>query len=378
MRASSFFALLFALGPAAPATAAGPDAIASERGRVQLVEVARGLSHPWGMALLPDGRVLVTERPGRLRLIDAEGTISAPIRGVPALFAEGQGGLLDVAISPQFAQDALVYFCYAEPGRGGAGTALRRARLDGDALRDSTLLFRQKHRFATDHHFGCRIVFDRNEHLFLTLGERGQRALAQRLDRHLGKIVRLQPDGRVPPDNPFVSRRDALPEIWSSGHRNVQGAALHPGSGELWTHEHGPMGGDEINVARAGRNYGWPRATHGLDYSGEPIPESRGADAAGTETPAHVWSHSPAVSGMAFCAADGCGPWRGNLFVGALAQRALLRLELDGERVLHEERLLEPLRERIRDIEAAPDGSLYLLTDAARGRLLRVQIFPGS
>jgi glucose/arabinose dehydrogenase len=221
-------------------------------------------------------------------------------------------------------------------------------------------------------------VFDREGHLFLTLGERGQRALAQRLDRHQGKIVRLRPDGRVPPDNPFVSSRAALPELWSRGHRNVQGAALHPDSGELWTHEHGPMGGDEINIARAGRNYGWPLATHGLDYSGEPIPEARGPDAPGTEAPIHVWSRSPGVSGMAFCVADGCGPWRGHLFVGALGHRALLRLELDGERVRHEERLLEPLRERIRDIEAAPDGSLYLLTDAARGRLLRVQIFPGS
>ncbi|THG87276.1 PQQ-dependent sugar dehydrogenase [Pseudomonas sp. A-1] len=348
----------------------------SEHGPLVLAEVAGGLEHPWALAFLPDGQgMLVTERPGRLRRVSAAGELSAPLAGVPAVFAQGQGGLLDIALSPQFATDRLVYLSYAERGVDGlAGTAVGRGRLSVDlgALEDFQVIFRQQPKLSSGVHFGSRLVFDRAGYLFVTLGENNQRATAQDLDKLQGKMVRLHPDGRIPADNPFVGRAGARAEIWSYGHRNPQGAALNPWTGRLWIHEHGPRGGDEINIPQPGRNYGWPRATHGINYSLLPIPEAEGERVPGTEPPHHVWKKSPALSGMAFYDAERFPAWRHSLFIGALAQQALIRLSLDGDRVVGEERLLEPLDKRIRDVRVGPDGWVYVLTDERDGKLLRL------
>jgi len=351
----------------------------SEKGQVQVEQLADGLEHPWALAFLPDGQgLLVSERPGRLRLF-AEGRLSEPLGGVPEVYAEGQGGLLDVALSPGFAEDRLVYLSYAEAGADDrAGTAVGRGRLSGDRrqLEDFRVIFRQQPKLSTGIHFGSRLAFDRDGHLFVTLGENGERPTAQDLDKLQGKLVRLYPDGRVPEDNPFVGRAGARPEIWSYGHRNPQGAALNPWTGRLWTHEHGPRGGDEINIPQAGKNYGWPLATHGINYSFLPIPEARGKRVEGTEPPHYVWEKSPAISGMAFYDAGRFPAWQHSLFIGALAAQALIRLELDGDRIAHEERLLEGLATRIRDVRVGPDGYLYLLTDETNGKLLRLGLAP--
>lgn len=348
----------------------------SEHGPLVLEEVAGGLEHPWALAFLPDGQgLLVTERPGRLRRVSAAGELSAPLAGVPAVFAQGQGGLLDIALSPQFATDRLVYLSYAERGVDGlAGTAVGRGRLSVDlgALEDFQVIFRQQPKLSSGVHFGSRLVFDRAGYLFVTLGENNQRATAQDLDKLQGKVVRLHPDGRIPVDNPFVGRAGARAEIWSYGHRNPQGAALNPWTGRLWIHEHGPRGGDEINIPQPGRNYGWPRATHGINYSLLPIPEAEGERVAGTEPPHHVWKKSPALSGMAFYDAERFPAWRHSLFIGALAQQALIRLSLDGDRVVGEERLLEEKNWRVRDVRVGPDGWVYVLTDERDGKLLRL------
>jgi glucose/arabinose dehydrogenase len=348
----------------------------SVHGRLQLHEVSAGLEHPWALAFLPDGQgMLVTERPGRLRRVSSAGELSAPLAGVPAVFAQGQGGLLDVALSPQFATDRLVYLSYAERGVDGrAGTAVGRGRLSADlaALEDFQVIFRQQPKLSSGIHFGSRLVFDRDGYLFITLGENSQRPTAQDIDKLQGKVVRLHPDGRVPVDNPFVGRPGARPEIWSYGHRNPQGAALNPWTGQLWVHEHGPRGGDEINIPQPGRNYGWPRATHGINYSFLPIPEAEGESVPGTEPPHHVWAKSPAISGMAFYDAERFPAWKHSLFIGALAQEALIRLSLEGDRVVSEERLLEALGKRIRDVRVGPDGWVYVLTDESDGKLLRL------
>lgn len=361
---------------AAPLAIAQSREYPSERGTLQVTPVLVGLEHPWSLAFLPEQQgLLVTERPGRLRLATLQGELSEPIGGVPAVYARSQGGLLDVALSPDFAQDRLVYLSYAEAGAGRyAGTAVGRGRLSADNRRldDFEVIFRQMPKLSSGAHFGSRLVFDRAGYLFITLGENNQRPTAQDLDKLQGKVVRLHPDGRVPSDNPFVGQPGARPEIWSYGHRNPQGAALNPWTGQLWSHEHGPRGGDEINIPQAGKNYGWPLATHGVDYSFLPIPEARGQTLAGTEAPHHVWAKSPAISGMAFYDGERFPAWRGNLFIGALVGQALIRLELSGDRVVHEERLLERLGERIRDVRQGPDGYLYVLTDAANGQLLRL------
>ncbi|MEB2399040.1 PQQ-dependent sugar dehydrogenase [Parapusillimonas granuli] len=344
--------------------------------RVEVKEIAGNLQHPWALAFLPDGRgMLITERPGALRRLGPDGKLSEPIRGVPKVFARGQGGLLDVALAPDFRSSRRVYLTYAEEGDGGrAGTAAGYGVLSDDAreLRDFKVIFRQAPKLSSGHHFGSRLVFDRQGHLFIALGENNQRPTAQDLDKHQGKIVRLLPDGAVPPDNPFVGRAGARPEIWSYGHRNQQGAALNPWTGRLWTHEHGPRGGDEINIPLAGRNYGWPKATHGVNYSGFGIPEAEGAEAAGMEPPIYYWKVSPAISGMAFYDADRFPAWRHSLFIGALKDQELIRLTLDGDTISGEQRLLGNLRERIRDVRVGPDGYVYVLTDAPKGRLLRV------
>src|SRR5215510_15998404 len=361
-------ALLLVASPVAAQT------FRSSAGDLQVETVARGLSHPWGLAFLPDRRMLVTERPGRLRIVTRDGKASPPLAGVPAVFARSQGGLHDVELDRDFAGNQTIYLCYAEPASGGGRTALARGRLvdqETPRLDDVRVIFRQDGPLSSGNHFGCRIVQAPDGNLFLSLGEHfTDRDEAQNLRNHLGKIVRIRPDGTVPPDNPFVNRRDSKPEIWSYGHRNSQGAALNPASGKLWMHEHGPRGGDEINIPEAGKNYGWPVIGYGIDYNGAKIHAS--TQKPGMEQPIKYWVPSIAPSGMAFYTGDLFPAWRGNLFVGALAGQALVRLELDGEKVGKEERLLQDLRERIRDVRVGPDGALWLLTDSAAGRILRV------
>jgi glucose/arabinose dehydrogenase len=365
-----------AVSIAAQAQPSQPQRFQSQHGAVTVVELAKQLEHPWGMAFLPDGAgVLITERPGRLRLWQEGKGLSEPIRGVPEVYARGQGGLLDIALAPDFPQSRRVYLSYAEAGEEGqASTAVGYGTLSADAraLEGFTVVFRQMPRLSTGHHFGSRLVFDRNGYLFIALGENNQRATSQKLDMLQGKVVRILADGRVPPDNPFVKTEGARPEIWSYGHRNQQGAALNPWTGVLWTNEHGPRGGDEINIPQAGKNYGWPRATYGINYSGLRIPEAEGSQVEGTEQPVFYWKVSPAISGMAFYDAGRFPAWQHSLFIGALKEQALIRLELDGDSVKSEERLLESLHERIRDVRVGPDGYVYVLTDDSEGRLLKV------
>ncbi len=339
---------------------------------VEIKAVATGLEHPWGLAFLPDRRMLVTERPGRLRYVAQDGTLSEPIAGVPAVFAVGQGGLLDVILDPDFGVNATIYLSYAEPAEDGTnGTAVARARLDGNRLADVKVIFRQQPKFASRHHFGSRLVIAPDGNLFVTLGERSsQRALAQDLGTHIGKVVRITRDGGVPADNPFQGREGVLAEVWSYGHRNIQGAALDPSTGRLWTHEHGPQGGDEINLAEAGRNYGWPVITYGREY-GTGFKIGEGAAKPGMEQPAHYWVPSIAPSGMAFHDGRGFPQWKGQLFVGALAARQLVRLEVSKDGAVRAEERIA-IGERVRDVREGPDGALYLLTDENPGRLLRV------
>lgn len=348
----------------------------SELGSVQVRLIASGLEHPWALAFLPNGQqMLVTERPGRLRIVDLNGKISAPIDGVPEVFADGQGGLLDVRLSPGFAKDRLIYLSYGEAGENGkAGTTVGRGRLSENMLKleGFQVIFRQEPKLSVGEHFGSRLVFDTDGHLFIALGENNQRSTAQDLDKLQGKIVRIYPDGSIPKDNPFVGQAGIHPEIWSYGHRNQQGAAFNPWTGVLWTHEHGPRGGDEINLPAAGKNYGWPLATHGINYSLLPIPEAKGKTLKDTEPPHFVWEKSPAISGMAFYDSERFPPWQHNLFIGALKDQALIRLQLDGNRIAHEERLLKDLEERIREVRLAPDGYLYVLTDQSDGHLWQI------
>ena len=348
----------------------------SEAGEVTVREIAAGFENPWALAFLPDGEhMLVTERPGRLRLVGLDGSRSEPLEGVPEVFAQAQGGLLDVRLSPDFDSDRLVYLTYAEAGeQGKAGTAVGRGRLSDDRARleNFEVIFRQLPKLSTGVHFGSRLVFDNDGHLFVALGENNQRSTSQDLDKHQGKVVRIGLDGSVPDDNPFIGQEGVRPEIWSYGHRNQQGAALNPWSGVLWTNEHGPRGGDEVNIPQAGKNYGWPLATHGINYSMLPIPEAKGKAVEGTEQPHHVWEKSPGVSGMAFYDGERFAAWQHSLFIGALVDQSLIRLRLDGDRVVGEERLLKDLGARIRDVRVGPDGYLYLLTDAGDGKLLQV------
>jgi glucose/arabinose dehydrogenase len=339
---------------------------------IRVETVARGLDHPWGLAFLPDARILVTERSGQLRIVDREGRVSPPLAGVPAVAARGQGGLLDVAIDPRFAENRLVYLSYAEPGSGGtAGTSVARGRLGDASLEGVEVIYRQQPKVSGGNHFGSRLVFGRDGTLFVTQGERfSYRDQAQDLSSLLGKVVRINPDGTVPADNPFAGRSGARPEIWSYGHRNVQAAALHPETGQLWTVEHGARGGDELNHPEAGKNYGWPVITYGVDYSGARIGE--GTAKAGMEQPVYYWDPVIAPSGMTFYTGDTFPAWKGSAFVGAL-QGALVRLELDSGRVTREERYLGDLHERIRDVQQGPDGFLYVVTDAGDGRVLRIR-----
>jgi len=361
----AFAAFAAALGSGA---AARSRSVETAAGPVSVEEVVGGLEHPWGMAFLPDGRLLVTERAGRLRIAGPQATLSEPVAGTPRVFARGQGGLLDVALAPDFATSRFVYLSFAEPGDAGASTALGRGRLREDRLEGFEVVFRQQPKLSGPNHFGGRIVFGPDGHLFLTLGERFQFEPAQDLSNHLGAVVRIRPDGSVPEDNPFVGRADARPEIWSYGHRNVEAAALHPETGALWIAEMGPRGGDELNRPARGANHGWPLVSWGEHYDGRDIPdppaEPRFADAI------RHWTPVISPSGMLFYTGGLFPEWRGSVLIGGLSSHGLVRLTLAGDTVASEERI--GLGARIRDVEQAPDGAIWVLTDHADGNVWRL------
>ena len=338
----------------------------------RVVKITDGLEHPWGMAFLPDGRMLVTERPGRLRIVENGHLLSQPVEGLPFIEAYGQGGLLDVVLHPDYINNGWVYLSYAGTDDTGTGTEVGRGKLQGNRLVQWQTLFRLQPKSDAGRHFGSRLVFDREGYLYITVGDRGARHRAQILDDHAGSMIRLHDDGRIPEDNPFVGHAFANPEIYSYGHRNPQGAVLHPKTGKLWIHEHGPQGGDEINIIKPAVNYGWPVISYGEEY-GTDIPVGEGTHKAGMEQPVYYWVPSIAPSGMAFYNADKFPQWQGDLFVGSLKFRLLVRLELDGEKIIREERLLQGRLGRIRDVRVGPDGYLYLLTDASNGKLVRLE-----
>jgi glucose/arabinose dehydrogenase len=377
IRFVQFVCYLFALSASA-AYAAEAKQIRSEKHTFNVVRVVEGLQNPWSIAWLPDGRMLVTERAGRLRIVSRDFKLDPkPVEGLPKIVVGGQGGLFDVVLHPNYRENRWIYISYSGAGDGGHGTELMRARLDGYRLVERQVLFRLQPKSGTGYHFGGRIVFDAKGHVFLTLGDRGDQDRAQRFDDHAGSVIRLHEDGSVPKDNPFSNRSDAKPELFSKGNRNIQGAALHPQTGELWIHEHGPQGGDELNIIRAGRNYGWPVITYGANYGiGTKIGE--GTRKQGMEQPLHYWVPSIAPSGMAFYVGDRFPNWRGNLLVGALRDEMLVRLELDGEKVVKEERMMPDAIGRIRDVRVGPDGYVYLLTDERRGVLARLEPLSGK
>ncbi len=350
-----------------------PAVINSEKHSFRVVTLLTALENPWSVAFLPDGRMLVTERAGRLRLVGQDFRLDLkPIAGLPDVVSQGQGGLFDVVLHPEYAQNGWIYWAYNAPGAGGWGTALARGKLQGSRMTEVQVLFSMQPKTRSNQHFGGRIVFDKAGMLYLTLGDRGDKDRAQKLDDHAGSVIRLHDDGRVPADNPYAKRTGALPEKWTLGNRNMQGAALHPKTGELWTHEHGPQGGDEVNVMRSGLNYGWPVITYGVNYGfGTRIGE--GQTKPGMVQPLHLWVPSIAPSGMAFVSGSKFPQWAGDLLVGALRDQMLVRLVLDGEKVVREERLLKGLVGRIRDVRMGPDGLVYLLTDDAEGALLRLE-----
>jgi glucose/arabinose dehydrogenase len=367
--ATALLAWLFALH----AWAAQLSPVRSERETFVVKTLVEGLDHPWSLAFLPDGRMLVTERAGRLRLVSADFRLDPqPVSGVPEVVVGGQSGLFDVALDPSYARNRVLYLAYMGGSADASSLEVMRARLDGHALADRKVIFRAVPRIRGTLNLGGRLVFDRQGLLYVSVGDRFQQDRAQRLDDDSGKVIRIAGEGSVPKDNPFVAQHDARPEIYTLGNRNIEGFALHPQSGEVWSHEHGPQGGDEINVIRAGRNYGWPVITYGVNYgTGTKIGE--GTHKAGMEQPLYYWVPSIAPSGMAFYTGTRFPAWRGNLFVGALKDEMLVRLELDGEKVTHEERLLKSALGRIRDVRAGPDGYLYLLTDERDGVLARLE-----
>ncbi len=369
--------LVSALAAVSAANAAQTNAPPAEKSAITVEQVAKGLQNPWGLQFMPDGRMLVTERPGQMRIVTKDGKISAAIAGLPNVMNKGQGGLLDVLLAPDFATSGMIYFSYAEPrGYFRNATAVARAKLtlDGDSGRidGGSVIFRQEPAISSSYHFGSRLVFDNTGALFITTGERAsQKESAQDLETDLGKVIRIMPDGSIPKDNPFVNREGKRPGIWSYGHRNVQGAALDPTTGQLWTTEHAAKGGDELNHPQTGKNYGWPVITWGIDYDGSKIGEGTAKD--GMEQPVYYWKPSIGTSGLAFYTGDLFKAWKGNLLAGGLSGGVLERLVLEGDKVVAVEHLLTDLQERIRDVRTGPDGAVYVLTDdAADGKLLRL------
>ena len=360
-----------------PACAQTPERFTSERHAFRVTTVVEGLSHPWGLAFLPNGDMLVTERAGRLRLVHNRQLDPRPIEGVPAVWANGQGGLLDVVLHPQFARNQLVYLSYSRPSGEGAGTAVIRGRLDGHRLTDLKDIFISNTVATGGQHFGSRLAFDRQGFLYITAGDRGHSPNAgdghnaQSLDRHAGKVIRLHDDGRVPTDNPFVNRPGVQPEIFSYGHRNPQALTIHPETGQIWATEHGARGGDELNLVQRGRNYGWPIITHGINYNGQPI--GIGKEKEGMEQPIVFWVPSIATSGMAFYNGNAFPRWKGDLFAGGLVGMQLDRITLRGTEVVGKETLLRDFRRRIRDVRVGPDGFIYLLIDEPNAPIVRLE-----
>ncbi len=350
------------------ASAAQDRIIETETGPLKMETIANGLDHPWGLSFLPDGRMLVTERPGRLRIVAPDGTLSEPLQGLPEISAIGQGGLLDVALDPDFKDNQLVYFAFSEPGDGGASTAVARGRLGDNALDGVEVIYRQAPKTSGGNHFGGRLLFSPDGKLFITQGERFAFDPAQDLASGLGKIVRINPDGSIPADNPFVGQTGARPEIWSYGHRNVQGAAIDPKTGKLWTHEFGPLGGDELNLIEPGYNYGWPLVSWGKHYDGTEIPDP--PTRPDLTDAVHHWTPVISPSGMTFYTGDIIDGWQGNILIGGLSSQGIVRLTLDGDKVRAEERI--PLGARIRNVRQGPDGSVYALTDESNGKILKL------
>jgi glucose/arabinose dehydrogenase len=374
-RISGFLLLPAVTLATAGACAAEPAAqvVSTEKTKVRLETFARGLERPWGLAFLPDGRSLVTEKAGRLRIVGKDGSLGEPLKGVPQVDTTGQGGLLDVVLDTAFAQNQTIFLSFAQPrGEGQNATAVARARLGADGLEDVRVIFQQQPAMTGGHHFGCRLVFGRDGTLFVTLGDRNiGRDKVQPLDTDVGKVVRIDRDGNAPADNPYRGNAGARAGLWSIGHRNIQGAALHPVTGELWTNEHGPKGGDELNRTLGGRNYGWPLVTYGVEYSGAKVSDRQ--EAPGLESPVHHWVPSIGTSGLAFYQGTAIPAWKDNVFVGGLATKELARLEMRDGKVVHEERLFrKELGKRIRTIVNGPDGALYLLTDESDGQIIRV------
>ena len=365
---SVFTALVFAFSLEAKAASADQS--------FKVNVLTQDLEYPWGMAFLPDGRILITEKQGRLRIFQNGYLLEDHVEGLPVIDAYGQGGLLDVALHPDYDENGWIYFSYAGSGDGGLGTEVGRARLKGNKLVDWQTLFTLKPKSGSGRHFGSRLLFNEQGDLFFTIGDRGSRNRAQLLDDAAGSVIRLSEDGKVPEDNPFAEHPFALPQIYSFGHRNPQGATLHPDSGKIWIHEHGPQGGDEINIIKPGANYGWPVISYGEEY-GTDIPVGEGTHKAGMEQPIYYWVPSIAPSGMAFYTGDKFPQWQGDLFVGSLKFRLLVRLKIDGEKVIEEHRLLKDQLGRIRDVRMGPDGFIYLLTDEFDGSLVRLEPLDG-
>ncbi len=364
--------LAFCLATIAPVISAKALTVKTDAGKIQINTIAEGLENAWGMAFLPDGSMLVTERPGRMRIVSTDGKLGEPLSGLPEIVARGQGGLLDVVLAPDFATSKKIYFSYSEPGKGGNSTAVSFATLNGNKLDNVTRVFSQQPKVDSNNHFGSRLVWAPDGTLFITLGERySEKDKSQTLDNHQGKVVRINADGSVPKDNPFVNKAGALPEIWSYGHRNMQGAAINPLTKELWTGEHGPQGGDEINIDRAAKNYGWPVITYGENYGGGKIGEGTHKD--GMEQPIYKWVPSIATAGFIFYTGDKFPQWKNNILLASLREQTLVRLVVDGEQITKEERLLkEDVGQRLRTVVQGPDGLVYLVTDESKSKIYQL------